>query len=75
MQRRYITVYYKDNALFLFPEIAEQFNLYNGARLRNQDQFYAVLGANAECGIAQCELQLAMDKDFDSQPVPDSLPE
>lgn len=64
---KYITVYHEGNALSLFPEIAKQFNLYNGAHLLNDEQFYAVLGANAKCGIEQYELQIAIGKDFDAE--------
>lgn len=67
MKLKYVTVYWQGIGLRLFPEIAEQFGLWSGARIRDEGQYWDVLRANAECGIAECTLRIAMAQDFDSE--------
>ncbi len=67
VKSKYVTVYYQDMGLTLFPEIAAQFGLVSSARIRSDQEYWAVLRANAECGKAECELRIAMAQEFDSE--------
>ncbi len=47
-----IIIYFQGNSLIISKQVATQFNIQNGYRVKTEAEFWEILGANASYNIA-----------------------
>lgn len=47
-----VAIYFQGNGLMIFKQVAKQFNIQNGYRIKTEAEFWEILGANASYGLA-----------------------
>lgn len=53
-----ITIWHNQSAMTVYREVADALGIKHGHRIRSLAEFWEILEANCEYGIASCEVEL-----------------